>query len=116
MKTPETGLYYHYKHDPNGTINNYAYELLGTAFNTESVVDLEDELKSFLKDEVVVYRALYDTSIAYKNGKRFWIRPIYMFSEMVTKDGKTFPRFQKITDSATIQELEKIRETMYGNF
>jgi hypothetical protein len=31
----------------------------------------------------------------------------------VTKDGKTFPRFTKITDPATIAELERIREEMY---
>lgn len=110
----EKGFYYHYKHDDSKGVRNYAYEILGTAFNTESVIDPADELGSFLKDEVVIYRALYDHSIAYKNGKKFWVRPAGMFLENVTKDGKTFPRFQKITDPAIIAELVKTRDEMYN--
>ena len=26
---PEPGYYYHYKHDPNGPLNNYAYYIYG---------------------------------------------------------------------------------------
>jgi hypothetical protein len=26
---PEPGYYYHYKHDPNGPLNNYAYTSMG---------------------------------------------------------------------------------------
>jgi hypothetical protein len=109
----EKGFYYHYKHDDSKGINNYAYEIMGTAFNTESVVDPADELGSFLRDEVVIYRPLYDTSISYKNGKRFWVRPAKMFSETVAKDGKEFLRFQKITDPAILAELVKVRDQMY---
>ena len=106
MKTPEKGLYYHYKHDANGTINNYAYEVVGLGMHTE----MHDDPNGVM----VVYRPLYEAFV-YKQGKWFDVRPASMFLEEVTKDGKTFPRFQKITDSATIQELEKIRDTMYGN-
>jgi hypothetical protein len=63
---------------------------------------------------MVIYRPLYDAYV-YKNGKMFDIRPLNMFIEPVVKEGKTFPRFQKITDSDTIQKLEKIRDEMYGS-
>jgi hypothetical protein len=36
-----------------------------------------------------------------------------MFFEEVTKEGKTFLRFQKITDGNIINELKKISEEMY---
>lgn len=36
-----------------------------------------------------------------------------MFMEDVTKDGKTFARFTKITDEKVIAELVKIRDKMY---
>jgi hypothetical protein len=35
------------------------------------------------------------------------VRPLQMFLEEVTKDGKTFPRFQKITDEHIIEDLEE---------
>lgn len=34
-KVPEVGFYYHYKHDPTGSVNNYAYEVVGVGFHTE---------------------------------------------------------------------------------
>jgi hypothetical protein len=34
-KVPEKGFYYHYKHDSNGSINNYAYEVIGVGHHTE---------------------------------------------------------------------------------
>ena len=39
---------------------------------------------------MVVYRALY--------GERgLWVRPRKMFFEVITRDGRTFPRFQLIS-------------------
>lgn len=35
MNTPELGFYYHYKHDPTGAVNNYAYEILNIGHHTE---------------------------------------------------------------------------------
>ncbi len=32
---PEKGFYYHYKHDPKGEVNNYAYEVMGVGSHTE---------------------------------------------------------------------------------
>jgi 8-oxo-dGTP pyrophosphatase MutT (NUDIX family) len=31
----EMGFYYHYKHDPEGPVNNYAYEVISVGFHTE---------------------------------------------------------------------------------
>ena len=104
---PERGFYYHYKHDPNGSVNNYAYEVMGVGHHTEKECRPEDT-------HMVVYRPLYKAYV-YKNGKMFDIRPLDMFIENVTKEGKTFPRFQKITDSGTIRTLEQIRDEMYGS-
>lgn len=114
---PEKGFYYHYRHDQSGAVNNCAYEVLGTAFNTESkgAGVHSDSPEDFFEDEVVVYRPLYESSIVYNTGKRFWYRPVKMFFESVTKDEKTFPRFRKITDPAVIAELVAIRDRMYSD-
>src|SRR3989338_3141614 len=100
-KVPENGFYYHYKHDPAGPINNYAYEIVGVGHHTEEEVNF------------VIYRPLYESTV-YLAGKMFDVRPIDMFLEEVSKDGKTFPRFKKITDENVISELRKIRDDMYG--
>ena len=105
-KVPVPGFYYHYKHDPLGAINNYAYEVVGTGCHTEDDCRPEDA-------NVVVYRPLYESSV-YKAGKLFDIRPLEMFMESVTKNGETFPRFRKIEDSATLAKLAAIRQEMYG--
>lgn len=103
---PAHGFYYHYKHDPSGTVNNYAYEVLGVGCHTEDDCRPEDAT-------LVVYRPLYDTASVYRAGKLFDIRPLSMFMETVTKDGQMMSRFTKITDKATIAELEQIRKEMY---
>ncbi|MBP6884291.1 MAG: DUF1653 domain-containing protein [Candidatus Pacebacteria bacterium] len=101
----EKGFYYHYKHDPNGDVNNFAYEVVGFGMHTE----MHDDPNGVM----VIYRPLYEAFV-YKKGKWFDVRPLNMFKENVTKDGKTFPRFQKVTDSDTIQKLVDIRDQMYG--
>ncbi len=105
IRVPDSGFYYHYKHDVNGAINNYAYEMVGVGVHTED--DCRDE-----DANMVVYRPLYEASV-FKAGKLFDLRPLEMWMGDVTKDGKTFPRFQKITDPAVISELEKIKNQMY---
>ena len=32
---PEPGYYYHFKHDPDGPLNNYAYYIYGAGHHTE---------------------------------------------------------------------------------
>ncbi len=103
---PTPGFYYHYKHDPEGTLNNYAYEVMGVGHHTEQDAREEDRF-------VVVYRPLYEAFV-YKNGKMFDIRPLGMFMESITKDGIERPRFAPITDSETITDLTRLRTEMYG--
>lgn len=104
MKTIETGFYYHYKHDPQGDINNYAYEVMGLGHHTE-IDGLEESL-------MIMYRPIYESSV-YKAGKHWDLRPYDSFMEPVTKDGKTFARFMKITDSDVVKQLEEIKDKMY---
>jgi hypothetical protein len=106
-KVPEKGFYYHYKHDPKGVINNYAYEMIGVGCHTEDDCRPEDA-------NMVVYLPLYEASV-YKAGKLFDLRPLEMWIGDVTKDGKTFPRFKKISDTEVIKELEAIRDKMYNS-
>jgi hypothetical protein len=105
-KVPEEGFYYHYKHDEAGAVNNYAYEVVGVGCHTEDDCLPEDA-------NMVVYRPLYESSV-YKAGKLFDLRPLEMWMGDVTKNGKTFPRFQKITEKRIIDELQIIRDKMYG--
>lgn len=91
-------------------INNYAYEVLGVGFHTE------DDVRSG-EAHFVVYRPLYESSV-YEVSKElgtpcFDNRPLEMWMEDIEKDGKKFPRFQKITDLDVIAELQKIRIKMY---
>ena len=97
----QKGFYYHYKHDPNGSVNNYSYEVISVGTHTET------------KEKLVIYRSLYQTET--QGGANYWLRPFEMFVENVIKDGETFPRFQYITDPEIILKLENIRDEMYGN-
>lgn len=64
-------------HLPLGTYRHYkgkAYEVLGVARHSETL------------EELVVYRAL--------TGERgLWVRPLAMFRETVTVNGRPVPRF-----------------------
>lgn len=66
MTAPVPGIYRHYK----GSL----YEVIGTAQHSES------------EEWQVVYRALY-------GDYGLWVRPLEMFIETVTKEGRTQPRF-----------------------
>lgn len=106
-EVPEKGFYYHYKHDPNGPVNNYAYEMMGVGCHTEDDCRPKDA-------NMVVYRPIYESAFVYKAGKLFDIRPLDMFVGKVTKDGQTLPRFQKITYKVVIAQLKALRDKMYG--
>lgn len=99
------GFYYHYKHDPAGEWNNYLYEVLNIGHHTE--IDGLDE------SAMVVYRPLYESAGVYGIGKHWDVRPYDMFMEQVTKDGKTFDRFQYITDPELIKKCEELTKEMY---
>lgn len=106
---PEHGYYYHYKHDPSGAVNNYAYRVTGVIHHTE---DDCREIDRFM----VVYRPLYEAYV-YRLGKGLLSdgRPLEMFMSTVVKDGVEMPRFRRITDGAVIAELDRIHSAMYAH-
>ncbi len=69
----ETGIYKHYK----GNL----YEVIGIAHHSETL------------EELVVYKALYDTS-DFGYGA-IWVRPLAMFNETIVVDGREVNRFDK---------------------
>ena len=73
MSNFETGVYQHYK--------GGKYLVLGVAKHSET------------KEDLVVYVTLYENDMA-----SMWVRPLTMFTENVTVDGKSVPRFRKIDE------------------
>ena len=69
--TVKPGRYRHFKGNE--------YEVLYTAKHSETL------------EEYVVYRALYGEG-------GIWVRPAYMWNELVTRDGQTFKRFTPIEE------------------
>ena len=65
----EPGLYQHYK--------GPQYRVLGTAQHSES------------EEWLVIYQALYGE-------QGYWVRPLNLFTEKVSIEGKSTPRFQRI--------------------
>ena len=66
MTELKPGIYRHFKGN--------RYRLLYTAKHSETL------------EEMVVYQALYGEG-------GYWVRPAAMWTELVTREGKTFPRF-----------------------
>ncbi len=75
MKKVKLGKYQHYK--------GKFYEVIGVARHSETL------------EELVVYRALYDSKEFGKNA--IWVRPKSMFLEKVTVNNKEVPRFRFIS-------------------
>lgn len=71
------GKYRHYK----GNL----YEVIAVARDSEEP-----------QKEWVVYKALYDSTEFGKN--QIWVRPKKMFLGKVTKEGKTFYRFEEVKE------------------
>jgi len=68
----QTGKYKHYK--------GKEYEVVGLAHHSETL------------EPLVVYKALYDSK---EYGREaFWVRPLKMFQEKITIDGKEINRFE----------------------
>ncbi|MBR5252161.1 MAG: DUF1653 domain-containing protein [Oscillospiraceae bacterium] len=67
----QTGRYRHFKGNE--------YEVLYIAKHSETM------------EEMVVYKALYGEG-------GVWVRPASMWEETITREGKTFRRFEKIDD------------------
>ena len=65
------GIYRHFK--------GHRYKVVGWGKHSETLEDL------------VVY-------VDVENENNIWLRPEAMFLETITRDGKTFPRFELITE------------------
>lgn len=103
---PEPGYYYHFKHDPDGPVNNYAYYIYGVGHHTEEDCPAAD---AFMQ----VYRPLYEEAYAYRHGGLFDLRPLHMFFQPAERRGKTVARFTKIVDPRVIEQLAAIKSRMY---
>jgi hypothetical protein len=65
----QLGLYEHFK--------GQKYEVIGTAKHSETL------------EELVVYKALYQN-----DASTLWVRPLAMFQETVSHNGRQVPRFR----------------------
>ncbi|MBQ8249946.1 MAG: DUF1653 domain-containing protein [Clostridia bacterium] len=72
MNMPKPGIYRHYKGN--------RYRLIAVAKHSETLEDL------------VVYQALYSEG-------GYWVRPLSMWSETVSVDGKSVARFEYIGET-----------------
>jgi len=80
----EGGYYKHFK----GNI----YQVIGVGKHSET------------GEELVIYRALYDSPHGYG---AIWVRPVPMFLETIERDGKIMQRFAPISDQEAIDELHE---------
>ena len=71
LKTIKPGRYRHFKGNE--------YEVVGIAKHSETL------------EPMVMYRALYGEG-------GLWVRPAAMWNEIVTRNGKSFPRFERIDE------------------
>ncbi len=104
---PEPGFYYHYKHDPVVSVNNYSYEVLHIGHYVEE--DIPEEIR-----RMVVYRPLYKEAYVYREGKLWDLRPLSVFMSSVVKNGREVTRFSRITDKAILEKLQSIRDELYS--
>ncbi len=74
MAELKPGIYEHYKRKK--------YEVIGIARHSETL------------EEMIVYRALYDSKEFGKNA--MWVRPKKMFLETVVVNGREVPRFRYV--------------------
>src|SRR6185369_13153385 len=101
MKLPDRGFYYHYKHNPDLSVNNYSYEVVGVAKHSED------------ESIMVLYRPLYESE--FLANVDYCVRPLEMFMEEVSVKDFKMPRFERITDLDIISELARIRNELYGS-
>lgn len=74
METLKPGIYQHFK--------GHKIKVIGVGKHTETL------------EEYVYYEHLGENDVS-----KFWLRPLKMFTEKVTRDGKTFPRFKYVGET-----------------
>lgn len=77
METVKSGIYRHYK--------NLLVRVIGVGLHSETL------------EEVVIYEKLEPFN-GYPKGS-LWVRPLTMFMENVTVEGKTLPRFEYLGEN-----------------
>lgn len=102
----EPGFYYHYKHDPNGPVEEYAYYIFTPGHHTEEDARPQDKFMQ-------VYLPLYESALVYQMGKFFDLRPLGMAVEEVRTDKYAGPRFYLIEDEHIIEQLKEQGRKMY---
>lgn len=103
---PAKGFYYHAKHDPDGPVNNSAYEVIGVGVHSEDDCDPNDAI-------MVGYIPLYDCPLA-DQLHLFQLGPLASWMGEVSVGGRMVPRFTRITDPVIIAQLTRIRGLIYG--
>ncbi len=98
-KWPEEGFYFHFKHDPTGSVNNYAYQVVGVGKDVDS-----DKLQ-------IEYLPLYERPGV--NPRLRCHRNLRDFVGNLTRDGVRHKRFTQITDKRIIARLEYLRDEMF---
>lgn len=96
MQTVQKGFYYHFKHNPEISVNNYAYKLIGVAKHSET------------EEITVIYKPLYKNE--WLGEAELMSRPIDMFMDNVDKPEYKGPRFRLIEDPEIISKLNDIRD------
>lgn len=93
------GYYYHYKHDPELSVNNFTYKVLGVSKDTEN----EGEYK-------VIYKPLYEQDfLGFAN---FSATALNMFIEEVKLNNKLISRFTQISNQNIITKLQEIEKKL----
>ncbi len=103
---PEKGFYYHANHDPRGEVQNCAYEVIGVGVHTERDREAHDA-------NMVVYLPLYDCPVS-DALCLFLLSPLSEWMGEVVINGRSVPRFTRITDPCVIAQLRKARAMIYG--
>jgi hypothetical protein len=98
-KWPENGFYYHYNRDPNGDVNNGAYQVVGVGRNRASnLVEVE-------------YLPLYERPGV--NPRERCHASLRKFMGSGRRGGELVQRFVRVTDEVIIARLEYLRDQMF---
>ena len=91
-------FYYHFKHNPEKGVTDYAYKIIGLAVHSET------------EEILVVYKPFYSSNHVYDLGADFYTRPLSIFLELMDKAeiGYKGPRFILISDLKIIAKLQEI--------
>ncbi len=94
MQKIQKGYYYHFKHNPKGPVNNYAYKVIGISKHIET------------EEMLVIYKPLYKND--WLGEAEVFARSIDMFMDNISKPEYSGPRFKLIENLEIISKLNDI--------